>query len=139
LATNTDYQAIEEIVDGFSGEYKELFLVILGDGVMSEITQKLLEVKDIPFVVFSRKQDLDFKNLDIPSKIGTISGQVIIVNSCSRGFQFCGVLSNSYLFWDYNYSFLPHSESLPSKVLKYVDGLSMLKLQAKYAINFWNL
>jgi len=139
LAINTDYQAIEEIVEGFSREYKELFFVILGDGVMSEVTQKLLRVKDVPFVVFSRKQDPDFKNLDIPAKIGAINAQVIIVNSCSRDFQFCGLLSKSYLFWDYNYSFLPHRESIPSKVLSYIDGLSMLKLQAKYAINFWDL
>ncbi|TDJ08275.1 MAG: hypothetical protein E2O68_02265 [Deltaproteobacteria bacterium] len=139
LATNTDYLAIEEIIEGFSRRYKELFFVILGDGVMSEITQKLLQIKNIRFVVFSRKQDPDFKNLDIPAKIGTINAQVIIVNSCSRGFQFCGALSKNYLFWDYNYSFLPHSERLQSKVLSYMDGLSMLKLQAKYAINFWDL
>lgn len=139
LATNTDYLAVEEIVEDFISEFKTLFFVILGDGVMSEITQKLLEIKGLSYQVFSRKLTSDFIGLNIPDKIGAVSGQVIIVNACSREFTFSGKLSPDYLFWDYNYNFLPHQEGLPSKVLQYVDGLSMLKLQAKYAINFWDL
>ena len=139
LATNTDYKAIEEIVDGFSADYKELFFVILGDGVMGMVTQKFLHSKGIPFKIFSRKLNLDFNNLDIPDKIGAVKGQVIVVNCCSRDFTFSGKLSVKYLFWDYNYNFLPHQKTIPSKVIKYIDGLSMLKLQAKYAINFFDL
>ena len=139
LATNTDYLAIEEIVKDFILEFKAPYFVILGDGVMSEITQKLLEIKGLPYQVFSRRLTSDFIGLDIPDKIGEVSGQVIIVNTCSREFNFSGKLSPDYLFWDYNYNFLPHQENLQSKVVRYIDGLSMLKLQAKYAINFWDL
>jgi shikimate dehydrogenase len=139
LATNTDYLAIEEIVEDFSLKFKTLFFVILGDGVMSEITQNLLKIKCHPYQVFSRKLNSDFIGLDIPDKIGPAHGQVIVVNTCSREFIFSGKLSPDYLFWDYNYNFLPHPEELPSKTLQYIDGLSMLRLQAKYAINFWDL
>ncbi|RLA64973.1 MAG: hypothetical protein DRQ88_10010 [Epsilonproteobacteria bacterium] len=139
LATNTDYFALSDMIDDFSKEFKELYFVILGDGVMSQVTSKLLENKQISFKSLSRKTTPNFKNLDIPEEIGAVEGQVIVVNSCSRDFSFNGRLSKDYLFWDYNYNFLPHQRSIPTKVLRYIDGLSLLKLQAKYAIKFWDI
>jgi len=137
-AINTDYLAIRDIVDGFCREFEKLYFVILGDGVMSKVTQKLLESKNLAFLVLSRKLNNNFSNLDIPDQISGDLGQVIIINSCSRDYNFVGKLAPDFLFWDYNYDFLPHQQSIPSKVLRYIDGISMLELQGKYAIKFWD-
>lgn len=138
LAINTDYLAISDIVDEFSAEFGDQYYVILGDGVMSQVTCKILDNKQIPFRVISRKNNGELSKLDLPDKIGKVSGQVIIINSCSRDFSFIGELSKDYIFWDYNYDFSPHQDSIPTKVLRYIDGLSLLEIQAKYAIKFWD-
>jgi len=63
---------------------------------------------------------------------------VLFINSCSRSFVFNGVLDKSFLFWDYNYNFEPHLESLPARCHRYDDGLELLKHQAIEALRFWN-
>lgn len=137
VATNTDLLAVEEILANFQKAHKRLKVLLLGDGAMARLTNLVASAKQIPVQQFSRKTNSDLSNLDLQNfqENGT---QNIIINSCSRDFVFKGKVSGEEIFWDYNYSFLPHQNTLPSLVKSYVDGQEMLLLQAKAAINFWS-
>jgi hypothetical protein len=91
---------------------------------------------NIPLAQFSRKNHHNLANLDLTTL--SLEGiQLLIINSCSRDYVFKGRTTGDEIFWDYNYSFIPHQNSLPSLVKLYQDGQDMLELQAKAAIKFW--
>lgn len=138
---NTDYLAIVEILSRFKNNYGNLAVIILGDGVMSEVTQTALTELNIDHKVYSRKThgeltglnlkecfDRDFKN---PAK-------PIIINTCAREFIYRGICPKNALFWDYNYEFAPHQAEIPALVETYVDGMEMLTIQAQFALVFWS-
>lgn len=136
LATNTDMIAVEEILTNFQKHHSRLNILMLGDGAMARLTTLVAKSKHIPLKQFSRKANLNFAKLDL-GQFQEDGVQNIIINACSRDFVFSGKVSGEEIFWDYNYSFLPHQNSLPSLVKSYIDGQEMLLLQAKAAINFW--
>lgn len=137
IGTNTDVLAVEEILRNYQQACGELHLLILGDGVMARMTELVADDLKISWQEFSRKADGDISQLNLlPHR--KPNQQNIIINACSREFVFQGELSSSDIFWDYNYSFLPHQNTLPSKVKAYHDGQEMLTLQAKAAIKFWD-
>jgi shikimate dehydrogenase len=136
LGTNTDLVAIVEILKNYQRQYGELLILLLGDGVMARVTRLVARDLQIPLKQFSRKMTQDFARLDLRYH-GEKGKQTIIINSCSRDFVFHGQLADDIIFWDYNYSFLPHQNTLPSQVKAYHDGREMLELQAKAAIQFW--
>jgi shikimate dehydrogenase len=136
VATNTDVLAVSEILSNYQKRYGKLHLLLLGNGVMARVTKLVADELNIPLRQFSRKLNPDLVNLDLrPFKID--SAQTIIINACSRDFIFKGKTLGSEIFWDYNYAFLPHQNSLPSLVKSYEDGQELLELQAKAAISFW--
>lgn len=135
-ATNTDVVAVEQILQNFQLHYGKLKLVILGDGVMAQVTKLVAEDMALPYLQYSRKSTDDLTHLDL-SQIPASGAQVIIINACSRSFVFEGKLQGNEIFWDYNYNFPPHQSTLPSQVKAYFDGQEMLELQAKAAIEFW--
>jgi shikimate dehydrogenase len=124
-------------------KYKQLNIIILGDGVMSNVTQQALEKCNIVnFKIFSRKMFNHFDQLNISEIFKTqhpTEGQKIVINTCSRNFIFKGDIDNKTIFWDYNYNFEEHSRSLSLKTQQYIDGLEMLELQARYALAFWSI
>lgn len=136
IATNTDLEAVVEILKNYQKKFGQIKILLLGDGAMAEVTKIVAENLNIPLVQFSRKLHPKFDKIDLTifeeSKV-----QSIIINSCSRSYTFNGKTSGSEIFWDYNYSFKPHQELLPSRVKLYHDGQSLLELQAKAAIKFW--
>ena len=135
IGTNTDLIAVVEILKNYLNEYGDIEISLLGDGVMAGLTKLVAKDLKIPVRQYSRKTNPDLAHLDL-SKINQDIQQVII-NSCSRDFIFQGKLKGEEVFWDYNYSFLPHQNTLPSAVMAYHDGQEMLELQAKAAIKFW--
>ncbi len=136
--TNTDATAIELELMGLKKSFSDLFFIVLGDGVMSKLTTFILDQMKMKYVVLSRKLNPDFYSMDL-SKFKNKASQVVVVNTCSRDFVFSGLLHSDYIFWDYNYSFLPHQNSLPSLVKYYHDGTRMLELQAIAAAKFWKV
>lgn len=134
FGTNTDLLAVVEILKNYLNEYGDIEIALLGDGVMANLTKIVAKDLKIPVRQYSRKTH-DLTNLDL-SKINQDIQQVVI-NSCSRDFVFQGKLKGEEIFWDYNYSFLPHQNTLPSMVMSYCDGREMLELQAQAAIKFW--
>ncbi len=137
LATNTDALAVEEILRNYQAHHPRLHLLILGKGVMARITQLICDKLGISYITLSRSPLLpDISRLDLRS-YRKEDVQNIIINACSRSFIFTGMLNSEDIFWDYNYSFLPHSSTLPLQVKSYIDGQELLRLQARSAIAFW--
>lgn len=139
---NTDYLAIVDILQKFKRNHQCLNVVILGDGVMSQVAQIALRELGLEFKVLTRKitNDLDQLNtLKIFSDQFKAPGQALILNTCSREFIFKGDIDNNTIFWDFNYNFTPHSDFFSSKTNLYLDGMEMLELQAVHALSFWSI
>lgn len=134
--TNTDVLAVQKILTRYQHECGQLHLLILGNGVMARMTELVANSLGIAWKEFSRRSDGDISKIDLrPFRKKGV--QNIVINSCSRDYVFQGELSSSDIFWDFNYSFLPHQNTLPNKVMAYHDGQEMLKLQALEAVKFW--
>lgn len=137
VGTNTDVLAVKEILEAHQAQCGKLHLLILGSGVMARMTELVADELKISWREFSRKADGDISKLDLkPHRKPDC--QNIVINACSRDFVFQGELSSDDIFWDYNYSFLPHQNTLPMRVKSYQDGQEMLTLQAKAAVKFWH-
>lgn len=136
FATNTDILAVEEILKNYQNEYESLSLILLGDGVMAEVTKIVADSLELKYEQFSRKLTSNFSHLDLRN-ISTQKSQVLVINACSRDFIFQGAFAGDEIFWDYNYNFSPHKSRIPTLVKTYSDGQEMLERQAKAAIQFW--
>lgn len=137
LATNTDALAVEELLKRYQEQYPKLNFLILGNGVMAKVTQLTCVKLNLSYEIISRTQKLpDLCRLDLNS-FRKEDAQNIVINACSRSFIFEGAINPEDIFWDYNYSFLPHSTTLPARVKLYQDGQELLRLQALAAIAFW--
>jgi shikimate 5-dehydrogenase len=135
--TNTDLLAVTQILMKFKTLYQEIKVVLLGDGVMGKLSIIVLEDFCIPYVQLSRRISGNLSEIDL-SVYHDEKFQTIIINSCSRDFIFKGNLNGDEVFWDYNYSFNAHENSLPNKVKVYYDGQELLHVQAQEAVSFWN-
>ncbi len=133
--TNTDVTAVEQILLRFKSDYPDLSLILLGDGVMARLTVMVAKALQLPFEQYSRKKGDNLSHLDLSAGR---NNQTVVINCCSREFVFEGSLHPEFIFWDYNYSFIPHQSTLPSRVKSYIDGQEMLRLQALAAIQFWS-
>ena len=113
--------------------------MILGDGVMSKVSELVLGELRIPYQIASRKMTNNFHQLNCLDYFDHRKlSQKIIINTCSRDYVFSSSLTKEIIFWDYNYHFTPHEMSLPAKCLEYVDGFNLLEQQAQHAIKFWS-
>lgn len=128
--TNTDFLAIKSFLLESKGLLQGKEIVILGDGVMSQITELALSELNLSYKIYSRKKTKEFNQLSFKD--------AFVINSCSRDYVFQGKIGENVIFWDYNYNFLPHQNTLPLKCAQYIDGYSLLFSQAKYAVQFWS-
>jgi shikimate dehydrogenase len=134
FATNTDLVAVEKILRAYKESMPLLHLTLLGSGVMARLT-----------ILVAKKYDIPLKQLDRAHGLKTDSdlrgfhhtGSHLVINACSRDFTFTGEIHPDSHFWDYNYNFKPHQNTLPLRVKTYVDGQEMLMLQAQAAVDFW--
>ena len=131
---NTDYKAIVDILSAFKKQRQNLEVVILGDGVMSRVTQIALDEVLLSYKTYSRKMTKDFDQLNLES----LPSENLIINTCAREFVFRGKIHPKSIFWDFNYAFPEHASTLPAQISLYLDGLSMLERQAQYAVAFWS-
>lgn len=137
FATNTDAVAVEEILTNYQKQYPHLHLILLGGGVMAKVTLLVARKLGIKVTQLTRHSVQDLVTIDI-NKYRDPAAQNLIINACSRNFTFQGIGNLNDIFWDYNYSFLPHQNSLPSRFKSYQDGQEMLELQARAAVKFWS-
>ncbi len=131
---NTDYLAARDLLKFYLENSSPKKVFVLGDGVMSNLIQHLLREEGKVFEVFSRKGNVDFYALDF-TKLS--DSKTLIINTCSREYVFNSPINNAFIFWNLNYN-QKEIESKFHEYSNYVDGLSLLKLQAKYAVDFWS-
>ena len=136
FATNTDYHAVTTLMEKYLLRFSNLSVVLLGDGVMSQLTQLICQNLGIEFSLCSRKTTPDLESLDLTT-FDNLNSQLLVINACSREFILKGKFSGKELFLDYNYNFIPHQNTLPYLVKEYQDGQEMLLLQAQAAVDFW--
>jgi shikimate dehydrogenase len=136
LATNTDVVAVEAILKAYQQKFPSLFVILLGSGVMARLTKIVCEELGQPFLQLSRAEGSNMQQLDL-SRYHERAQQILVINACSRQYTFSGKLAADFIFWDYNYHFLPHQNTLPSLIKEYQDGQDMLRLQALAAAQFW--
>ena len=134
LGTMTDYYGIRDIFGILEKKYQIRRVILLGDGIMSKTSALLLQEKKIPFKMFSRRKTQGFNALNFKylSEKGTV-----IINACSRDYAYNGGIHPDSIFWDYNYNFEQHKYLKDILGERYVDGVSLLYTQAKYALSFW--
>lgn len=135
-ATNTDALAVEIILKEYFERFPNLEVLVLGGGVMSEMTKLILEKLNCPNQILTRSTHGDLTHIDLKSFYRSHS-KTLVINSCSRTFEFQGLLHPDFLVWDFNYNFSPHEISMKPQVSDYEDGKRMLELQAQEAIKFW--
>ena len=138
VGTNTDALALKELIPQIQIQHQIESWILLGDGAMASVTRTLLIEKGLPFYQFSRSKGDDFARFSFLDSLDPMS-RVCIINCCSRDLIINGSLSKNWIFWDYNYAHPSHAAQLPSRVKEYIDGTSLLNLQAKHAVKFWNL
>lgn len=129
-ATNTDYLALKILLKEYENEFNKKKIIILGDGVMSKITEIILQKLGLVYEIYSRKLTSNFSDL--------VFQNCFIINACSREFEFNSKVLENVIFWDFNYNLIAHQTTLPFICEKYISGYSLLETQAKCAIEFWN-
>lgn len=137
--TNTDYLALLGIIDDFINLYPKIYFIIFGDGVMSKVTQNVLDKLGMEYEVVSRKSFPSISQYKINQNLLSKNDQVILFNACSRDFIYKGDLPLGVTFYDYNYDFLPHKEHFFDQECLYIDGIELLERQATYALEFMKL
>ena len=136
-ATNTDYLAAFTLVKRDIEILKSHCVLLLGSGNMACVFKLVFEELSIPYIQMSRKDDGDLNKVDY-FDFGSKGKNLFIINSCSRDFMFQAEVPEQATFWDMNYSFKQH-ELLSEKFLCYREGLDLLELQAKFALEFWEI
>jgi len=142
IGENTDYLAIIDILNRFKSSNQNVNVVILGDGVMSHITQVALTSLKMEYQIYSRKLTKQFNQLNLTTIFDQSfksDGFRLVINTCSRDYVFKGIIDKKISFWDYNYNFPDRLLSLGKNSKQYIDGSEMLELQAKYALANWSI
>ena len=131
--TNTDYLACLEILLNYF--QKKIQFFILGDGAMSNVLQVIFNDHKENVKVLSRKKGNLF-NFNFSKN----KNKYFIINTCHKSYLFDGTINDQLiLFWDLNYNVNIQESSPLIKNEKYLGGLNLLYLQAKYALNFWDI
>lgn len=137
-ATNTDYLAIKDFIKN-ENMLRDYNILLLGDGSMAEITKFLFEKEKIPFLQMSRKLNSDFSELDLVKIKDKFDKDLFVINSCGRSYNYAGPLGAGITFWDYNYSHEFHLNRLKESSIRYIDGMELLREQARFALEFWGV
>ena len=134
-STNTDSLAIRNILESYIAEGVGK-IILLGDGCMSKITEDHTRDLGISCVVLSRRNG-ELRNIN-QYLIGDLTN-TLVINSCSRVYEYNGKNDVLYYFWDMNYLLPHHQKYFLNTPIVYQDGMELLELQAKYALKCWNL
>lgn len=130
--TNTDLLAAKEILKGFNHNYQ---YITLGSGNMAKVFDLAFEGTSLSYLNLNRRANGDLNEYDFLTQF---SKPTYIINCCSRDFIFNNSLQSNSVYWDMNYAV-----SVPVCLVKaditYIDGLNLLELQAKFALEYWGI
>lgn len=131
-STNTDLLGCEKILNDLGASN----ILILGDGAMAKMIEYLATKLSISIKVISRKNGLLDK---LDQYIENLPKDSLVINSCSRSYDFRFSATSSLIVWDLNYNADSASWFSQFSNIQYFDGIGLLELQAKYALRHWNL
>ena len=131
IGINTDILAFQKIFNELDSLFKKS-VTILGDGNMAQMIAKYFTQQSIEYNILSRK------NGKLDSFEQHYEKEKLIINCCSRNYQFRHKLESGSYFWNMNYSQPDIENHIASTKSKYLDGYSLLIEQAKFALSFWN-
>lgn len=137
VGTNTDVLAFSDLFHEYS-QHQDFDYLILGDGAMSTMITNALDNLGVSFEVFSRKRS-NLALIDNYAK--SCARERFLINTCSREYHFSFSPELMHTVWDMNYHH-PTNESFvksSSVNVRFIDGISILRRQAQYALSFWNL
>lgn len=133
VATNTDLSAMRRLLPKLL-EGREL--LILGSGAMARVVSLVAKELGRDFQQWSRSQTpVKFQSMELAS---VSDGNVLVVNCCSRNYNFSHDLPVNALFWDMNYRHQAHQQHFHAISNQYLDGHNLLKAQAIDAAAFWS-
>ena len=132
IGTNTDYLALQKLLPKMLSEQSLEKIILLGNGAMAELVSIISKRLCLDLTHFYRTKENEIEELDLSSQ-----ENALIINACSRSFRYRGKLPAMGVFWDFNYENLEQQKLI--KNIRYVDGIELLKEQAKEAISFWQL
>lgn len=133
VATNTDLSAMRRLLPNLLGDKK---LLILGSGAMARVVTAVAKENKCDFLQWSRRETpQEFSKMNIAE---ISDGNVLVVNSCAREYNFAHSLPERAIFWDMNYRHQAHLERFRTISAQYIDGLNLLKGQAVDAAAFWS-
>lgn len=134
-ATNTDYlAALYLLEERYFNEYTSF--ILLGSGNMAKVFSAAFKKHSREVKFLSRKNNGDLNKVDYRSLVK--DKNTLIINTCSREFEFNPSKSVECGFWDMNYSFEPHRK-LEKNGMIYHEGLDLLREQGKFALKFWKM
>lgn len=138
LGTNTDILAFKDI---FLERYKSVCdrAIILGDGAMSRLAVEVFKQNNFPCQVLSRRLGNLERLTQILESLGAGSEKALLINACSRSYNFDFSSPKSLKIWDMNYAMPEHESFAKEGFHEYHDGSDLLFRQAQYALSFWNL
>lgn len=129
--TNTDFNALLKILPDYFPLLNTMEVHLFGSGPMAMIVKHLLKLKGIEFFSHSRIENSFLKNLDSPR-------DKFIFNCLTRNIKLPMTLNSNDVLYDMNYKNEQILENFRSKP-KYIDGLTLLEEQAKFALSFWKI
>ncbi len=121
----TDYSAARYILQGLLPQSSGLPIIILGDGVMSNMLAIIFLELNINCTICSRNKGWG----------DAFSRPALLINTCLKQAKFPGRPQDNSIVWDFNYNY--ESMLQKNQQVKYLDGKSLLIKQAQDAIQFW--
>ena len=135
LGHNTDSLACAELINKYLvNQYSDI--IVLGNGPMARIFLFLLRERSFNVYHVYRHDKFSINDFDMRT-MG--HKRICIINCCSRGVVFSPEVHKCRveLFWDLNYGQGNLFSGLYDN--NYLDGIELLKLQAKFALNIWEI
>ena len=136
IGFNTDYMACDVILKNIIDQKFSSF-VVTGNGPMARVVIDILKTHSITYNHVYRSNNFQINNFDV----GQIVPNSVVVNCCSRGVVFKpnGLETKIKLFWDLNYGQDGLYSDLADHHVRYINGMELLELQAKFALQIWNI
>lgn len=125
---NTDYLALKDLI--LEKHFKTKKFLILGDGNMAHVLKEICHEMEIHYQQTSRKLHENFPMIETDSN-------TLVVNTCAREYIYNGRAVKDQVFWDLNYNHPGNLERCQELGFDYLDGMTLLKKQAEYALDFW--
>ena len=136
---NTDYMAFLELIKRKElSNVNDFKIYLLGNGSMARVVERAFYELNIEYLKIFRKQNFEINDFNFHDDLK--NNNAFFINACSRGVVIRPNIDIKRIncFWDLNYG----QDQLYNDYLinkKYENGLDLLFLQAKFALDIWGI